>query len=42
MVGFYQTPYKSHKLSKVTGVRKNHLGENLADYRLKDYHSLSI
>ena len=42
MMDLLQTPYKVHELSKVTVVRKNHQGENLTDYRLKDYYRLSI
>ena len=42
MMDLYQTPYKFHELSIVTGVRKSHLGENLTDYRLKDCCLLSI
>ena len=36
MMDLHQTPYKFHELLKVTGVRKNQLGENLTDCRLKD------
>ena len=41
MVDLHQTPYKFHELLKVTGACKNNLGENLTDYRLKDYYLLS-
>ena len=42
MMDLDQTPYNFHELSKVTDVRKNHLSENLTDYRLKYYYRLSI
>ena len=42
MMDLHQMSYKFHDLLKVTGVYKNHLDENLADYRLKDFYRLSI
>ena len=42
MMDLQQTPYKFHDLLMVTGVRKNHLGENLTDHRLKDCYRLGI
>ena len=41
MLDLHQTLYKFHELSIVTGVHKSHLGENLTDYRLKDYLFIS-
>ena len=42
MMNLHQTLYKFHELLIVAGVRKSHLGKNLADYRLRDCYLLSI
>ena len=38
MMDLHQKSYRFHELSKVTGVGKSRLGENLTEYRLKGYY----